>query len=153
MAITTIAQVLEHAEKFERMLAEFYANISNETEREGVRLLTDYMSRHRIRSHEILSKLPVDSADQIYKIYHTPLQYEPCGADKHSFDNINLSPDATSSRVLDAAIQLDECLVDFYKQVVNQPIDQNVKQLFEGLIQAEEYDEIALKKIKAMDYF
>jgi hypothetical protein len=36
---------------------------------------------------------------------------------------------------------------------VRQPVDQEVKQLFESLIRWEQDDEIELKKIKAMDYF
>ena len=59
MGVVTIAEVLRHVEEFERMLAEFYAKLSHETTREGVRLLTDYMSRHRLRTHIALFKLPV----------------------------------------------------------------------------------------------
>lgn len=153
MAVITIAQVLEHVEEFERMLAEFYANVSHRTTGEGVRLLMDYMSRHRRRTHVALFKLPVKSVEQIHRICNTPLEYEPHGADRHSFEGVELSPDATAAEVLDAAIRFDECLIGFYRQVVRQPIDQETKTLFESLIRFEQDDEIELKKIKAMDYF
>lgn len=153
MGVVTIAEVLKHVEEFERMLAEFYAKLSKQSAREGVRLLTDYMSRHRRRTHIALFKLPVEKVEEIHRICHTPLHYEPQGADRHCFDGIKLTPNATASEVLDAAIEFDECLIRFYKQVLQQPLDQHIKTLFESLILKEQDDEIELKKIKAMHYF
>ena len=40
MGVVTIAEVLERMEEFERMLTEFYAKLSQQSTREGVRLLT-----------------------------------------------------------------------------------------------------------------
>jgi len=150
MAIVTIAQVLACAEDFERRLAEFYAELAKQTTREGVRLLTDYMSRHRQRTHEALSKLP---EIEMYHVCKTPLKYEPHAADYHCFEGVELPSDATAAEVLDTAIKFDECLVQFYRQVTQQSVDQEVKELFENLIRWEQDDEITLKKIKAMDYF
>jgi rubrerythrin len=150
MAIVTISQVLACAEDFEHMLSDFYAKLSQQTTREGVRLLTDYMSRHRQRTHEALSNL---SGRDMYRICKTPLRYEPHAADHRCFEGVDLPPDATASDILDAAIRFDECLVRFYRQVTQQSVDQEVKELFESLIRWEEDDEIELKKIKAMDYF
>ncbi|MHC4635873.1 MAG: ferritin family protein [Planctomycetota bacterium] len=150
MAIVTISQVLGCAEDFERMLAEFYAKVAQQSTREGVRLLADYMSRHRQRTHEALSKM---SAKDMSRICKTPLRYEPHAADCRCFEGVELSPDAPASEVLDTAVKFDECLVRLYRQVVRQPIDQEVKELFENLIRWEQDDEIQLKKIKAMDYF
>jgi len=150
MAIVTISQVLACAEDFERMLAEFYAKVAKQSTREGVRLLADYMSRHRQRTHEALSKM---SSEDMFRISKISLKYEPHTADRHYFEGVQLSPDATAAEVLDAAIKFDECLVRLYQQVARQKIDQKVKELFENLIQWEQEDEIQLKKIKAMNYF
>lgn len=150
MAIVTIAQVLACAEDFERKLAEFYADLAKQTTREGVRLLTDYMSRHRQRTHKALSRLPdID----MYQVCKTPLKYEPHAVDYHCFEGVELPPDATAAEVLDIAIKFDECLVKLYRQVAQQQVDQKIKDLFENLILWEQDDEIELKKIKAMDYF
>ena len=150
MAIITIAQVLACAEAFEGELAKFYAKVSQQTTSEGVRLLTDYMSRHRQRTQEVLSKLSDREMNRIYKI---PLRYEPQAADCHCFAGVELAPDATASEVLDTAIKFDECLVKLYRQVIQQPVEQAVRDIFESLIRMEQDDEIELKKIKAMDYF
>jgi hypothetical protein len=37
--------------------------------------------------------------------------------------------------------------------VLRQELDAEVRELFESLLHCEEWDEVELKKIKAMDYF
>ncbi len=81
------------------------------------------------------------------------MHYEPQAADCRCFESVELAPDASAAQVLDAAVTFDECLIKFYRQVVQQPVDEDVRELFEGLIHSEERDEIELMKIKAMDYF
>ena len=112
--------------------------------------MTDYMSRHQVRIAASLAKL---SPQQILRVGNTPLRYEPQAADCRCFEGMELSADATAADVLDAAVKLDECLVSLYRQVVQQPVDEEVKEIFESLIRSEQNDEIRLKKIKAMDYF
>ena len=150
MAVITILDVLARIEQFEHSLVEFYAKLAADSSREGVRLLTDYMSRHRTRIGEVLEKLPPNRMSQITS---APLQYEPHAADCKCFERTGLSEDSTAAEVLDAAVLLDECLVSLYKQVLQQPLEAEARELFESLIRAEQHDEIELKKIKAMDYF
>ncbi len=150
MAVITIEDVLKHAERFEQMLADFYANLSERSCREGVRLLTDYMSRHCERIAEALDKL---SPEQVCRVCSAPLRYEPQAADCRCFDRIELPDNPSAAAVLDAAVIFDECLVSLYRQVLQQPVDEEIRELFESLVRAEQRDEIELKKIKAMDYF
>lgn len=150
MAIITIDEVLEHAERFEHMLADYYAGLAERTTCEGVRLLTDYMSRHRVRLKEALEKLSPEIVERIRK---ERIRYEPQAADCRCFEGINLPEDAGAAQVLDAAVTLDECLILFYRQVIAQCADPDVQDVFESLVRCEQRDEIELKKIKAMDYF
>ena len=150
MVISTIDDVLGHAERFERMLADFYSDVCEHSSREGVRLLTDYMSRHRERIVEALGKM---SPQQVHRICSAPLRYEPHAADCACIEGIKLPDNASAAEMLDAAVSLDECLIRLYKQVLQQPVDQEIQELFESLVRTEQRDEIQLKKIKAMDYF
>ena len=150
MPVVTVADVLRHAEQFERMLADYYRHLAEETPREGVRLLTDYMSRHRARLTGALARL---DPDQVRRIREEPIRYEPQAADCRCFEGVDLPAEATAGQVLDIAVTLDECLVRLYRQAARQSADLEVRALFESLIRAEQRDEIELKKIKAMDYF
>lgn len=150
MSIITVADVFKQIDEFERMLADYYAKVSKQTTREGVRLLMDYMSRHRQRTLETLSKLP---AEQLQDVHRISLRYEPQRLGARCFEEIEISPDATAAQVLDAVVEFDEYLVRFYKQVQQQPVAQKVKDVFSSLIRKELDDEIEMKKIKAMGYF
>lgn len=150
MPVITVADVVHHAEAFERMLADYYRQVAGATQREGVRLLTDYMSRHRVRLREELARLDPEA---VRRVLATPIRYEPQAADCRCFEGVNLPPEATAAEVLDAAIRFDECLINLYRQAERQATDPEVQGLFQGLIRTEERDEIELKKIKAMDYF
>jgi len=133
MAIITIKNVLEHAEQFEKMLADYYANLSENTTREGVRLLTDYMSRHRIHIEAALEKIP---ESQVKQILSERVRYEPQGADIHTIEASQLSSNATAAQVLDAAITFDESLITLYRQVIRQTNDEQIRLFFESLIKA-----------------
>ena len=128
----------------------YYAGVRDHSTREGVRLLTDYMSRHCERIGQALEKL---SCEQVARICAAPLRYEPQAADCRCFEGMELPPDAPAADVLEAALTFDECLVRLFRQVIRQPVDEEVKDLFDSLVRTEERDEIELKKIKAMDYF
>jgi ferritin-like protein len=150
MASTTVSDVLKRAEEFERLLSDYYGRLSAETQREGVRLVADYMSRHRARLTAALERLDVAA---IRRLRAEPIRYEPQAADCRCFEQVSLPPDATAAQVLDAAVTFDECLVRLYRQAARQTADLDARALFESLIRSEERDEIELKKIKAMDYF
>ena len=132
------------------MLSDYYATLAESTTRQGVRLLANYMSRHRTRIVEALAKL---SPAELQRVRSAPLRYEPQAADCRCFEGVELPPGAAAAEVLDVAVTFDECLVRLYRQVLQQDVDEEVKAVFESLLHAEERDEIEMKKIKPMDYF
>lgn len=150
MPVVTVADVVRHAEDFEAKLAEYYKGVAEQTTRDGVRILADYMSRHRRRISAALDKMP---GAAVRRICCAPIRFEPQGADMHCFTGKDLPPDATAGDVLDMAIVFDECLIRLYRQVLNQDVDPEVREIFESLLRMEERSEIELKKMKALDYF
>jgi hypothetical protein len=150
MPVVTIADVLERARRFEEMLADYYAGLARSTTREGVRLLTDYMSRHRQRIDAEMAELTDEQARHIRTM---PIHYEPSAAGCQCFSGMALPPDAPAAQVLDNAVCLDGCLMELYRQAAAQVPDAESQAFFQGLIRCEERDAIELKKIKAMDYF
>lgn len=150
MAFVTVADVLRMAEDFEAKLVDYYKRIAEQTTLDGVKLLADYMGRHRRHLSKALERLGSAEREEVSSF---PIRYEPLAPDRECFKGRELPPDATAADVLDIAIEIDACLIDLYRQVLAQDVDQEVKDLFESLVQAEERDTIELKKIKAMDYF
>ena len=147
MRAITIEEILEHIERFENSLTDFFDKIHDETHDEGARLLTDYIARHRHRTRAALDRCPHEMIDHIKKL---PLQYQPDIPGEHCFKEIKLPQDATPLEILEAAIAFDECMVQMYKQIAGQPVAHEIKDLFENLSVYEEADEIDLKKIRQM---
>ena len=150
MAFVTVDDVLRTAEGFEERLVGYYKALCDSSTREGVRLLAGYMGRHRRRLSVALERL---SANERERVCACPIRYEPVAPEVSCFKDRELAPDATAHEVLDVAIEIDECLVELYRQVLQQDLEQEVRDLFESLVRSEERDEVALKKIKATDYF
>ena len=150
MAVITVADVLKTVEDFESRLVEYYADISKSTTSEGVHLLADYMGRHRRRLSAALERVPEAKRERISGCH---LRYEPVRPSCSCFEDRKLSSDSPASAILDLAVDVDECLIGLYRQVLQQDLDPEVRELFEALLHCEEWDEVELKKIKAMDYF
>ncbi|MHC4231498.1 MAG: hypothetical protein ACYSTW_02710, partial [Planctomycetota bacterium] len=102
MRAITLGEILGHVERFEQSLGDYYANLCRKTTHEGVRLLTDYMSRHSLRIHELLEKVPADTRKVLYS---TPIPYMPELPGENNIKQAHLPANPTASEVLDAAIQ------------------------------------------------
>jgi hypothetical protein len=70
MLAITLGEILGHVEEFEGNLKDFYAKLSTKTTHEGVRLLTDYMSRHSFRIHNLLAFEVIFSPIVLYQKQH-----------------------------------------------------------------------------------
>ncbi|MHC4478229.1 MAG: hypothetical protein ACYTEL_21535 [Planctomycetota bacterium] len=147
MRAITIGNILEHVENFENSVTEFFEYLHDKTHDEGAKLLTDYIARHRHRTLAALDRLPHEQIEHLKKL---PLQYQPHIPGAHCFEKIKLSSDSTPLTILEAAIEFDECLVQMYRQISEQPVAHEIKDLFDSLAKYEEADEMHLKKTRQM---
>ena len=60
-----------------------------------------------------------------------------------------IPPDATAQKLLDVARNLDECLLNRYREILDPTFDEEVREVSESLLRAERRDENELKRIKA----
>jgi len=82
------------------------AGLSEQTGQAAVCLVTDYISRHRRRTTEALSKLP---PEQLKHIRDVRLRYRPDLPGRKCFDEIRISPDADVEEVCRAAVAFNQC--------------------------------------------
>jgi len=151
MAIVSIGDLVERAQKFEGKLEEYYAQIRDESKDNGVRLLTYYLSRHRRHLQQVMDKFEPDMIDRILKV---KLKYDiDFDADKN-FHLINKPPDRIKGKeLLEAAVNYDMELINLYNNMLEQPLGEDARVFIEGLKRLEEKDVVMLKKMIAMDYF
>jgi hypothetical protein len=151
MAIVSIGQLFERAEAFEQKLEEYYAEIRNESEGDGVRLLTYYLSKHRHHLNEALENF---TAEQIAKVKAVKLKYDvEFDLEKH-FHLMKTAPkEVTGAGLLKSAISHDAELITLYKTILEQPLGEETHTFLESLVRVEERDIVMLKKTLAMNYF
>ena len=151
MAIVSVGDVLDKAGQFEEDLEAYYARIRDETQDNGVKLLTYYFSRHRRHLETALSGCDPAALRRVRGVLlkHS-VGFRP-GAEHPALGDIPC--DETARELLEAAIRHDEDLVSLYKRILEQPVTREAKELFESLIRVEERDIVMMKKMMAMDYF
>ncbi len=151
MSVVTVGQMLEKARHFERCLEAYYADLRDRATRDGVRLLTYYLARHRRHLPEALECL---SKPQLARIAHIPLKYDnPEFSPEKHFEGKRLPSSVTGDELLGVAIEFVEMLCSFYRWMVQQPLGDEADSLFQSLLRIEERHVIELKKITAMHYF
>ncbi len=148
MAIVSIADLLERASQFEERLERYYAAIRDESEDNGVRLLTYYLARHRRHLQEAMQSFKAATISRIKKIR---LKYD---IPAREFRLMETSPkEVKGPELLEAAVRYDLELVDLYKGILKQALTKEATELIESLIRLEEKDIVMLKKIMATHYF
>ncbi len=151
MSVKTVGEILERVQDFERRLEAYYADLRDRATRDGVRLLTYYLARHRRHLPEALASL---SATELEHIRRIPLKYSDMEFDpKKCFRGKYLASSVSGEQLLDVAIELVETLIHLYGWLLEQPLGYEAGNLWRSLLRIEENAVIELKKIKAMDYF
>lgn len=151
MAIVTLGELMDRGRAFETRLAEYYAEVRDRTTDNGVRLLTYYLARHRRHQDEALESLTPAMAKRVRKV---ELKFDVPLEDATSFRLPPFDPAAaTGDELIRAAIAYDTELVEFYRSILAQPANDEVRGVLEALIRFEERDIVMLKKMQAMHYF
>ncbi len=151
MAIVSIGDLLDRAGEFEARVEKYYTNLRDETEDNGVRLLTYYLSKHRRHQARAIEGFTAHEVEQIRQI---KLMFDIEFHAGKEFHVIDTPPqEVKGETLLDAAVEYDMALVVLYKKILEQPLSPQATLLFDSLIGLEEQDIIMLKKMLAMHYF
>lgn len=152
MAIVTVGDLLDKAEAYEQRLETYYAAIRDESQDNGVRLLTYYLSKHRRHLRRALADLDKREVKRIRRI---ELKYaDDLGLDKEPRPMATPPTEVKGEELLDAAVDHDTMLIGVYRRVLNeQGLIAQAQAFFEALVRVEERDIVMLKKMLAVHYF
>ncbi len=151
MAIVNIGDLLERAGEFEEMLGKYYAIIRDESNNNGARLLTYYLSRHRRHLQQALKDFNLGKIERIRRI---KLKYDIDFQPEKEFHIMKTPPsEVRGQELLEAAVEYDQELIGLYKKILDQPLSTEATVFVESLIRVEERDIVMLKKMIAMNYF
>lgn len=142
MAIITIDELFQRAQAFEENLENFYVKIRDESENNGVRLVTYYLARNRRHLQRVLDDF---EPGDVLKVKNVQLKF---GIDfSPALDVTVLKPASINARqLLEAAAVYDAALIELYKNILKQPIGRLAQMLLESLLKVEERDIVLIKK-------
>ncbi len=146
MAIITVGDILDRGRHFELRLEKHYAEICDQTDNSGVRLVAGYLARCRLRQEKALAEFVPTQLGHMRKV---ELKFDIPFYPVRDLDAAPLSGDD----LLESAIRHNAELIELYRSVLQQPLNDEVRGLFEALARIEERDLVMLKKMLAMHYF
>jgi rubrerythrin len=139
MAFSQVKDLLKRAIEFHALLRDFYLKIEKDSEKDSVKLLVNYLARHEKVLEDLISQITAKQEKQITGEW---LKYEPEFATCRCFEEMKINKDSGVDEVIDAGLQLNQCLINLYHHTTEIAPTQEIKELFSSL----EIEEIAEKK-------
>ena len=124
----TTRDITEWLRKTHRRLSRFYDQHRKVADKERVRLLLDYLSRHEQTLEKALADLEDEARQQILDTY---FQYLPEEFDELRFDDLHLlESDMTVDDVIRIVTRNDEALTRLYDRLAQTAAIPSVKDMF-----------------------
>jgi rubrerythrin len=143
MAFETTKDVLDHAKEFHHQLSDYYGQLREKADRERVKMLLDYLSRHEKHLEESLADFENEVSEKILKTW---FQYPPPKATLAACQTLVLEedPDISVDGVIELALKMDECLVQLYQAMIKSSESEDVRGIFQNLLEMEKHEEVEL---------
>ncbi|MBP7275731.1 MAG: hypothetical protein KBA51_05970 [Kiritimatiellae bacterium] len=130
MPLEQARDVVAHARSFHRELGEFYQKLEHQVQRERVQLLLEYLVDHEKRMADQMDALE-ESLPQ--SVLNTWFKNAPQAPEPVSPSDRRIRPDMSPSEVICLALDLDERMLNVFKQVALQSPVQEVREAFLAL--------------------
>ena len=151
MANITLGKLLDRVEVFEDRLTAFYADVRDQSQDNGVRLLTYYLARHKRHHQQALCDF---EKTDVAKLRRTKIPHDIPFLPEPELPLLKVSPrEVTGRGLLECAMCYNAQLVRLYTNILMVPLNQDVSFLILRLIQIEARDSEMLKKMTALHYF
>jgi hypothetical protein len=115
MAPKRMIDFVRKAERFHRDLSEFYSERSLDEERDDVKLLLEFMSRHESAIEKCLKEYEKDANKNVLETW---FKSSPDFSTMPKVAELEFRPDMTWEEVVDLAMKLDEALMGMYEVLI-----------------------------------
>jgi hypothetical protein len=140
MAYETVRHVVDDARKFHKELEALYEKQSDQTNRDKLRMILDFMGRHETALEQWTAETEAGVAPGILDMR---LHFMPDIAECEDFGSATLSEDISVHEAIRTALRFDDCLVAYYRQMAEGPVPPEVKRLFRLFLRTEQSEERA----------
>lgn len=132
--------ILEHAQQFYKLIADYYHSLSEQTQHPRLKMLLDYLSRHEEHLQETLAEFESGASEHVL---NTWFKSSPCEEKLGQLRTMMLKAELTSvDEITDVAMKIDDCLIGMYKKLAETAEIAAVKDAFSNLVEMEEHEKI-----------
>lgn len=143
MAFDQTKDVLKHAQEFHQKLSVFYDELKEAASKERTRALLNYMSRHEKYLGDSLAQFEEQVSDNVLDTY---FKYGSEATEMTAITEFEIKTDMDVDDVMAAAMHFDGCLIEFYREMAQRSLSNNVREVFENLLVMEQHEQIELSK-------
>jgi rubrerythrin len=142
--------MLDQVADYHGQLANYYSQLSDDAAQQRVKMLLDYMASHEINLQESLAAYEEDASRQILNTY---VDCKQCDDVLMTCQQMPIEPEMSVDGVIKAAMDVDRCLLRFYREVSENADPESVREVFRNLIEMEEAElrKLALNALGATD--
>jgi len=134
----SVRELLDQAKRFHHSLSELYGSVAEESLQARVKMLLAYMSRHERYLERCLADYEEETSKKLLDHwFQFPADAPLC----ESIVQHELKPGMPFEEVVRLVLKLDDGLVRFYRQVAEETVGEEVKELFTRLAAQMERDE------------
>ena len=141
MAIKKTKDLIDYARNFHNELGRYYHDLADHTEKERLKLLLDYVSRHEKHFEESLNQYEESASKKITNYW---LQNTPELPEVGSLLNFEIDQDTTIDDIVALAIRFDNKLIEIYKSLAHSADSEDIRNVFKKLLEMEEREKTKL---------
>lgn len=131
--------ILARAKTLHSQISELYHTLSADAERERVKMLLDYLSRHEKNLAISLEEYEEDASRKILDTWFTFIPEIPAAK---CFEDMEVAPSMSVDDVIRLVLCYDEWLVDLYREAAMNSQSEEVREVFNSLLEMEKEEEV-----------
>lgn len=139
---------LNAAAAFHHRLSELYKAQSTVAEKEDVKLLLQYMSRHEKALEDLIHVYEDDASKAVLESW---FKVAPAAARFPDPEELDFRPDLSLDEVMDRARRLDDSLIAMYESLERSAPSEAIKDTLHDLLQEERRSEVRMLRSRLMD--
>ena len=151
MRYSQVKNMLDQIRDFHGQLVEYYDQLSKKTEQQRLKMLLEYMSKHEKDLQEGLRAYEETAAKNVMDSFvDCEFSDEILATCRHTA----ISPETSIEGVIKVAMDVDNCLLRFFREVAERAETEKVREAFRGFIDLEEGElrRLAMNALLATDF-
>lgn len=139
MSFETTRDLLQGAQQLHQKLSRYYQKVSKKTDKERIKMLLEYLSRHERRLADSVKKYTDGAADNVLQTWY---QYAPRKNLDDLLKDIEITPDMPIDEVLRSVIAFDDALIALYQELAQHAGSPTVRDVFTNLLEMEKSEKL-----------